>query len=298
MAQAEFATPADSAPKISQDMQPHSEKQLKHPHPRPADQGADRLRRANWRGLWTLYLKEVRRFYAVFSQTIIAPLITTLLFLAVFTLALGRSAHEVWGVPFSEFIAPGLIMMAVTQNAFANTSSSLVIAKIQGNIVDVLMPPLSPFELTVGYTLGGMTRGLVVGTAVALVMIPLLGLSIASPFLLLFHALSAAMMLALLGILGGIWAEKFDHIAAVTNFVITPFAFLSGTFYSVQRLPGIWYDLAHFNPFFYAIDGFRYGFLGQSDTRPWIGICVMLSINLVLWISAQKLFTSGYRLKS
>lgn len=298
MAQAEFATPADTTPKISQDMQPHSEKQLKHPHPGPADQGADRLRRANWRGLWTLYLKEVRRFYAVFSQTIIAPLITTLLFLAVFTLALGRSAHEVWGVPFSEFIAPGLIMMAVTQNAFANTSSSLVIAKIQGNIVDVLMPPLSPFELTVGYTLGGMTRGLVVGTAVALVMIPLLGLSIASPFLLLFHALSAAMMLALLGILGGIWAEKFDHIAAVTNFVITPLAFLSGTFYSVQRLPGIWYDLAHFNPFFYAIDGFRYGFLGQSDTRPWIGICVMLSVNLVLWISAQKLFTSGYRLKS
>lgn len=294
MAQIDFTSSSTQA----KDMPQTSEKQLLHTHPEPESEGAAHLRGPNWRGLWTLYTKEVRRFYAVFTQTIIAPVITTLLFLAVFTLALGRSANDIWGVSFAEFIAPGLIMMAITQNAFANTSSSLVVAKIQGNIVDILMPPLSPFELTFGYAFGGMTRGLVVGLAVSLVMFPLLGLSYAAPALMLFHAFSAAMMLALLGILGGIWAEKFDHIAAVTNFVVTPLAFLSGTFYSIERLPGFWYDLAHFNPFFYAIDGFRYGFLGQSDTSPWIGVCVMIVLNSCLWFCVQRLFASGYRLKS
>ncbi len=256
-----------------------------------------RIGAVNWLGFWTLYLKEVRRFLNVFTQTVAAPVVTTLLFLAVFTLALGRAVEVVNGVPFAQFLAPGLVMMAMVQNAFANTSSSLVISKVQGNIVDVLMPPLSPAELTAGFALGGTTRGLIVGVVTVIGMSVFVDFSIQKPFFALFHAFAASLMLALLGMLGGIWSEKFDHIAAVTNFVITPLAFLSGTFYSITRLPEAFQTIAHFNPFFYMIDGFRYGFTGVSDTVPMLGVAVMAAVDVVLLLTAWRLFSIGYKLK-
>ena len=252
----------------------------------------------NWRGLWTLYLKEVRRFLNVATQTVLAPMVTTLLFLAIFTLALGGSVRQVGGVPYAEFLAPGLIMMAVMQNAFANTSSSILISKIQGNIVDVLMPPLSALELTCGIAGGGITRGVLVGLSVALAMWFFVPLGLAHPWFAVFHILSASMMLSLLGMIGGIWADKFDHIAAFTNFVITPLSFLSGTFYSIERLPDNWHVLAYLNPFFYMIDGLRYGVIGYTDARPEAGVVICLAINLALLLIAHRMFASGYKLKA
>ena len=185
---------------------------------------------SNFIGLYTLYLREVKRFTKVYTQTIIGPIVTSMLFLAVFVLALGRNVNVVGNVPFMEFLAPGLIMMAITQNAFANTSSSMMISKVQGNIVDTLMPPLSSHELTLGIALGGATRGLVVGVAVGVVVAFVVDMHIHSLGLILFHAIGASMMMSLLGVIGGIWSEKFDHIAGLTNFVVTPLSFLSGTF--------------------------------------------------------------------
>ena len=211
----------------------------------------------NWLGVWTLYMREVRRFTKIYTQTMLAPVVTTLLFLAVFALAFGsRASSQVGGVPFIEFLGPGLIMMAMAQNAFANTSSSIVVAKVQGNIVDTLMPPFTPDELTLAISLGGATRGIAVGFV------------------------------------------KFDHIAAVTNFVVTPLSFLSGTFYSIERLPELAQKLAAFNPFFYMIDGFRYGFIGSSDTNPVLGLAVMTGVNALLWTICRQMFKSGYRLKA
>jgi ABC-2 type transport system permease protein len=252
----------------------------------------------NWLGLWTLYLKEVRRFLKVATQTLLAPVVTTLLFLAIFSLALGRAVDSMGGVPFVQFLAPGLIMMAMVQNAFANTSSSLLIAKIQGNIVDLLMPPLTPGELTLGMLAGGVTRGLLVGVVTGLAMSPFAPFALHDPFFVLFHAMSACLMLSLLGVVGGIWSEKFDHLATITNFVITPFAFLSGAFYSVERLPGIWYTIAHLNPFFYMIDGFRYGFIGHADGSLTAGIAVLTVTNLALLVLTHRMFAAGYRLKA
>jgi ABC-2 type transport system permease protein len=252
----------------------------------------------NWIGLGTLCQKEIRRFVKVFTQTIIAPVITTLLFLAIFTLALGGRAHAIGGVPFAEFLAPGLVMMAIAQNAFANTSSSIIIAKIQGNIVDVLMPPLSPGELVFGFLVGGVVRGLVVGLAVALTIALFVPVHLHDWRFVLYHGVAASMLLSLLGILGGVWADKFDHIAAVTNFVITPLSFLSGTFYSIERLPGFWKTIAYANPFFYMIDGFRYGFIGHADSTPATGLLVLLAVDLALWWLCHRLFARGYKLKA
>ncbi len=252
----------------------------------------------NWLGVWTLYQKEVRRFLNVFTQTVVAPMVTTMLFYTVFALALGRAVTHVGGVLFSEFLAPGLIMMAIVQNAFANTSSSLLISKVQGNIVDILMPPLASWELAFALAMGGVTRGLMVGVAVSLVMLVFVPYTIDFPLYVVFHALAASLMLSLLGIIGAIWSEKFDHMAAVTNFVITPLAFLSGTFYSIDRLPGVWNVVARFNPFFYMIDGFRYGFIGQSDSSPTLGIAVMVGMNLFLACVALRMFAVGYKLKT
>ncbi len=251
----------------------------------------------NGRGVWTLYVKEVRRFLNVYTQTIVAPSVTTLLFLAVFALALGRAVETVAGVPFVQFLAPGLIVMAMLQNAFANTSSSIVISKVQGNIVDVLMPPLSPHELTMGYALGGATRGVLVGIAVALVIWIFVPIRIFDPVAVIYYGVMGSLMLSLLGLIGGIWSEKFDHIAAVTNFVVTPLAFLSGTFYSLDRLPEAGRVVAHLNPFFYAIDGVRYGFIGHTDSAPGVGVAVLLAVNAILWWITHRMFASGYHLK-
>jgi ABC-2 type transport system permease protein len=252
----------------------------------------------NWLGLWTLYAREVRRFAKVATQTLLAPLVTTLLYLAIFVLAIGDAVHKVGDVPFAAFLAPGLIMMAIIQNAFANTSSSIMIAKIQGNIVDTLMPPLSPGELTSGVALGGVTRGIAVGLVMWLAMIVVVPASVHDAFFVLFHAVAASLMLSLLGIIGGVWAEKFDHIAAVTNFIIVPFSFLSGTFYSIEALPAFWHRVAQLNPFFYVIDGFRYGFTGHADGSLIVGLAAVTAVDVLLWALAYWMFASGYRLKA
>jgi ABC-2 type transport system permease protein len=258
----------------------------------------ERLGCNNWIGLWTLYCREVRRFCKVYTQTVIAPVVTTLLFLAVFALALGRAVESIHGVPFLEFLAPGLIMMAIAQNAFANTSSSIVISKVQGNIVDTLMPPLTAHELTLGIAMGGVTRGVAVGLVTGLAMAPFVRLHVNDMGLVVFHAAMASLMLSLLGVAGGIWSEKFDHIAAVTNFLVTPLAFLSGTFYSIDRLPETFRLVAQCNPVFYMIDGFRAGFTGHADMPPLLGVGVLAAVNTLLWLLCYWMFRSGYKLKA
>lgn len=280
-----------------------AERTSKHPHPAgiaamPQGLRARQFGAVNWIGAWSLYQKEVRRFLNVFTQTVLAPAVTGLLFLAVFSLALGRAVETVNGAPFAEFLAPGLIVMAMAQNAFANTCSSLVISKVQGNIIDVLMPPITAGEMVIAYALAGLTRGLTVGVVSALAMTVFVPFQIHSPGAILFFGAAAALMLALIGVLGGLWAEKFDQMAAVTNFLITPFAFLSGTFYSIRRLPEAIQDVAQFNPFFYMIDGFRYGFIGRSDADPLIGAAVMLGVNAALLLLAWHLVRIGYKLKA
>ena len=253
----------------------------------------------NWTGLWTLMRKEVLRFLKVYAQTIIAPVITTLLFYVVFAIASpGNASRMVEGVSYLDFLAPGLVMMSIAQNAFANTSSSIVISKVQGNIVDVLMPPLSPLELTVGYMLGGIARGLAVGLATIVVLAVFRGVPLASPFFIIFHSVMGSMLLALLGIIGGLWSEKFDHLAAVQNFIVMPATFLSGTFYTVDRLPEAWRFLCHLNPFFYMTDGFRYGFIGISDGTLTIGVVMMLVTNVLLLLISYWMIETGYKIKS
>lgn len=260
--------------------------------PQPRTYGA-----VNWLGFWTLLSKEIRRFLKVYFQTILAPVVTTLLFLAVFALALGRVAAEVGGVPFVEFLVPGLVMMAMVQNAFANTSSSIIIAKVQGNIVDMLMPPLSAGEQTLAVALGGVARGVTVGVAVTLTMTLFVRIHVHAPLYIVFHAVAGSLMLSLLGMIGGIWADKFDHMAAVTNFIVTPLSFLSGTFYSIDRLPEGWHALALVNPFFYMIDGFRYGFIGHADGPLGLGLGLVALADAVLLFVTWRMLATGYKLR-
>ncbi|MDE1149101.1 MAG: ABC transporter permease [Azospirillaceae bacterium] len=252
----------------------------------------------NWIGFATLTKREIRRFLKVWVQTIAAPVVTTLLFYAVFALALGGVVRMVGDVPFLRFLGPGLIMMGIAQNAFANTSSSVLVSKVQGNIVDVLMPPLSPMEFVMAFVTGGVARGLMVGLVTWAVISLIVPLGMHAPLFVLFHAVMAAMLLSLLGLIGGIWADKFDHMAAVTNFVITPLSFLSGTFYALSSAPPLFQRVAHANPFFYFIDGFRYGFIGRTDGTLGTGIAVLLGINLVLWLVALRMVSTGYKLKA
>jgi ABC-2 type transport system permease protein len=258
--------------------------------------------RVNWIGFWTLLMKEIRRFVKVYSQTILAPVITTLMFYLVFSLAMGggngNAGRIISGVPYFNFLAPGLIMMGMSQNAFANTSSSVMISKVQGNIVDVLMTPISPLELAMAYVLGGIVRGLTVGAVTALAIDLFLPVRIHDFGVALLFGTLATMMLSLLGIVGAIWADKFDHIAAVTNFIVTPLTFLSGTFYSVAQFPEVLRAVTRFNPFFYMIDGFRYGFIGHAEAPLWEGAAVLIGINVILWAMALRMLVTGYKLKS
>lgn len=249
-------------------------------------------------GLWTLYAKEVRRFMKVATQTLLAPVVTTLMFLAIFALALHQAQRTVAGMPYLVFLAPGLIMMAIVQNAFANTSSSLVIAKVQGNIVDYLMPPFRPGELLIGVALGGVTRGLVVGVAVWLAMLPFVALPLEHPLAAAYFVLASSLMLSLLGVLAGLWSEKFDQMAAVTNFVITPLSFLSGTFYSIEALPPSVHWLALGNPFFHMIDGIRWAITGHADGSPMLAATSLLVVNVLLWQAALWMLRTGYKLKA
>ncbi|MDR3450012.1 MAG: ABC transporter permease [Alphaproteobacteria bacterium] len=252
----------------------------------------------NWLGLRVFIGKETGRFLKVYAQTVIAPVMTTLLFYIVFAFALGGAQRTIGDIPYLAFLAPGLVMMSMAQNAFANTSSSIVISKIQGNIVDVLMPPLSAFELTAGYTIGGVARGLVVGLVSILCLMPFTHIEFAHPLYILYYAFMGSMLLALMGVVGGVWSEKFDHLAAVQNFIVMPATFLSGTFYTADKLPEGWRFLAHLNPFFYMIDGFRYGFIGVSDGTLGTGLIVLAVVNAaLLWLS-YHLISIGYKLKS
>jgi ABC-2 type transport system permease protein len=254
----------------------------------------------NWGGLKTLYIKEVRRFFKVQMQTVWAPAVTTLLYLAIFTVALGRAGRTVMGVPFADFIAPGLIVMAMMQNAFANSSFSLLVGKIQGNIVDYLMPPLSTGELIAGLVGAAVTRAFLVGFAVWLAMLlwPGVSVDVRHPALVLWFGLMGALLLSFLGLLTSLWAEKFDHAAAVTNFVVTPLSLLSGTFYSVNQLAPTFRSISHANPFFYVISGFRAGFLGTSDSPLWVGAWGLLAVNLLLWALCYALLKSGWKIKN
>ncbi len=263
------------------------------------------IRNVNWGGLWTLYVKEVRRFFKVQLQTIWAPAVSQLLLLVVFTTALGaRGEVSVGGVgvPFGTFIAPGLVVMGMLNNAFANASFSLLVGKIQGTIVDYLMPPLSTSELLAALCGGAVTRAFCVGATVWLAMLLFLGTVMIPQNLLavLWFGFFGALMLAFLGVLTSIWGEKFDHAAAVTNFVVAPLTLLSGTFYSVDRLSPAFQTVSHFNPFFYVISGFRYGFLGVSDgyVTIWAAGGIVLAIDLVLGIACYLLLRSGWKLKN
>ena len=270
----------------------------------PAAPGEPVFKNVNWGGLKTLYVKEVKRFFKVQLQTIWAPAITTLLFLIIFTVALGGSGRMVQvtpgvAVPFADFIAPGLIVMGMLQNAFANSSFSLLVGKIQGNIVDYLMPPLSTGELIVGLVGAAVTRAVLVGFAVWLAMLIWPGVHAVprSPLVILWFGLMGSMMLGFLGLLTSIWAEKFDHAAAVTNFVVAPLSLLSGTFYSIESLAPAFQAVSHANPFFYIISGFRYGFLGIADSPVTFGAFLLLGLNIALGALCYALLRKGWKLK-
>jgi len=254
----------------------------------------------NWGGMRALYVKEVRRFFKVHLQTIWAPAITTLLYLVIFTVALGSGGRQVLGVPFASFIAPGLIMMGMMQNAFANSSFSLLAGKMQGTIIDYLMPPLSSGELLAALVGAALTRAVLVGLAIWLAMLFWPGIDVMPqhPVAMLWFGLMGAIMLSLLGVITSIWADKFDHAAAVTNFVVAPLSLLSGTFYSVDRLHPGFQAISHANPFFYVISGFRFGFIGLSDSPILVGAIALLLLNAVLTAVSYALLDKGWKIKS
>jgi ABC-2 type transport system permease protein len=262
--------------------------------------GVPAIRSVNWGGLQALYLKEVRRFFKVQLQTIWAPALTTLLYLVIFTVALGRVKREVLGVSFPDFLAPGLIIMGMMQNAFANSSFSLLVGKIQGTIVDYLMPPLSTAEVLFGLAGAAATRAVLVGFAIwgAMMFWPDVHVMPRHIWAIALFGLLGSFMLAFMGVLTSIWAEKFDHAAAVTNFVVAPLALLSGTFYSVDKLAPTFAAISHANPFHYAISGFRYGFIGQADIPLGFGIALLVGINVVLAATCYLLLKTGWKIKS
>ena len=270
-----------------------------------APKGEPQITGINRIGLWSLYIKECRRFLKVQTQTVWAPAVTTLLFLVIFTVAMGRGDREILGVNFGTFVAPGLIMMGMMQNAFANSSFSLLAGKLQGTIIDLLMPPLSEAELMIGIVAAAITRAVMVGGAVAFAMwlYPGVDLHVAHLWAIVWFGLMGAAMLAIVGLLASIWAEKFDHNAAITNFIVAPLSLLSGTFYVISNLSPVFQTISQFNPFFYMISGFRFGFLGQSDIGndnehvlvAAIGVGVL---NLVLGFITYRVLKSGWKIKS
>ncbi len=264
------------------------------------DPGVPVIRNVNWGGLATLYVKEVRRFFKVQLQTIWAPAVTTLLFLIIFTVALGREGRTLLGVPFADFIAPGLIVMAMLQNSFANSSFSLLVGKIQGTIVDYLMPPLSNGELISALIGAAITRAFLVGFAVWLAMLAWPGVHVEpqQPWAIFWFGLMGAMMLGFLGLATSVWAEKFDHAAAISNFVVAPLSLLSGTFYSIESLSPAFQAVSQLNPFFYVISGFRYGFIGAADSNVTAGALLLLAINVALGALCYLMLRSGWKLKS
>lgn len=260
--------------------------------------GTRRFGRINRIGLQTLALREIMRFLSVWQQTVLAPLMTAALFVTVFALAMGKDRADVMGMPYLAFLGPGILMMTVIQNAFANTSSSIISAKMQGNIVDTLMPPLSAGEILAGYLAGSIVRAGLVAAVIWAGLALTLGLGMAHPAWALAFVLLAALLLGALGLIAGVVAQKFDQMAVITNFVVAPLSFLSGTFYSVEALPAPFDTISHFNPIFYLIDGARYGFVGVSDAPPLLGLAVCLGTLAVVLLICWRWLRTGYRMKA
>ena len=252
---------------------------------------------ANWRGLWTLTFKEIHRFLKIWEQTLISPLVMTLLFYAVFAIGIGNE-RVVSGVPFLSFVIPGLVMMIAAQNAFTNGAVSLVLSKLQGNIVDIMMPPLSPLEITIAYIVGGVVRGLLVGAISLSALALFTPMQFASFFHIAYFGFMGSLMLASIGVITGLCGARFDHIGAIQNFIVMPATFLSGTFFTVSQLPEKWQVICFLNPFYYMIDGFRYGFIGTSDAPLLSGMAFLLCVNLVLLHVVYWLFAKGHCLRS
>lgn len=252
----------------------------------------------NWIGLVSLVKKEVGRFLNVYMQTIIAPIITMVLFFAVFALSLHQHTDDVAHDAALRFLAPGLLMMTMIQNGFANSSSSLMIAKLQGNIVDILMPPLAPWELLAGMLIGALFRCFLIGVLGVIVLSLFVTLPFHSVATIFWFGLLGNMILTLLGIMTGIWAENFDKMTTISNFIVTPLTFLSGTFYSIASLPPVWQKAALFNPFFYMIDGFRAGFTGVAETNLLTGSMVLCALCVLLILATWTMWRTGYKTKS
>jgi ABC-2 type transport system permease protein len=260
--------------------------------------GVRRFGYINWIGFKSLWLKECNRFIAVWQQTLLSPLVSSLLFLSVLSLALGNNKGDVLGYSFVSFLAPGLIAMSVITQSFSHSVSSLMISKIQGNIVDMLYAPLSSLEVSMAIILAAMTRSFLIAIISIIVFSFIVDIPINNIFCIFIFGFLSSFILGSLGFITGLWAEKFDHTATVTNFIITPLSFLSGVFYSINKLPDLFQNISHINPFFYMIDGFRYGFLGVSDGSIAIGIIYLTILSLIMWFIAFYLYKVGYKIKS
>ena len=252
----------------------------------------------NWIGFRTLYIKEVSRFLVVWAQTLLSPLISSLLFLSVLSLALGNERGEVLGFSFISFLAPGLIVMSIIQQSFSHSVSSLMIAKIQGNITDTLFAPLSAVEVSLAIILAAVTRSIVILIISIIVFSLIVEIHIQSIFYIFVGAFLGSFILGALGFITGLWAEKFDHTATITNFIVTPLSFLSGVFYSVDRLPAFFQSISKINPFFFIIDITRFGFLGVSDGSIVFGLIYLTIIAFVMWFLSYYLYKIGYKIKS
>ena len=252
----------------------------------------------NWIGFKSLWLKECNRFMAVWQQTLLSPLVSSLLFLSVLSLALGNNRGDVLGYSFINFLAPGLIAMSILSQSFSHSVSSLMIGKIQGNIVDMLYAPLSALEVTMAIILAAITRSFLIAIISIIVFSLIIKIQIDNYFYVLSFAFLSSFILGSLGFITGLWAEKFDHTATVTNFIITPLSFLSGVFYSINKLPEFFQNISHINPFFYMIDGFRYGFLGVSDGSIVFGLTYLTVLSFLMWFLAFYLYKRGYKIKS
>ena len=260
--------------------------------------GVRRFGLVNWIGLYSLYVKEVSRFLIVWAQTLLSPLVSSLLFLSVLTLALGNDRGNVLGYSFISFLAPGLIVMSIVQQSFSHSVSSLMIGKIQGNIIDTLLAPLSAIEVTLAIIFAAVTRGLVILIISIVVFSLIVEIHIYSIFYIFIGAFLGTFILGALGFITGLWAEKFDHTATITNFIITPLSFLSGVFYSIERLPNFFQSISKINPFFYIIDICRFGFLGVSDGSIGIGLVYLTILSIIVWLISYYLYKIGYKIKS
>ena len=260
--------------------------------------GVRRFGLINWVGATNLFYKECSRFFVVWAQTLLSPLVSSLLFLSVLTLALGNERGEVLGYSFIEFLAPGLIVMSLISQSFSHSVSSLMISKMQGNIVDMLHAPLSALEVTLAIILAAVTRSIVIAIISILVFSVIVDLNFYNFFYILTFGFLGCFILGSLGFITGLWAEKFDHTATITNFIVTPLTFLSGTFFTIDKLPAFFKSISLMNPFFYIIDGFRYGFLGKSDGSIFFGLIYLSILSILMWYLAFYLFKKGYKIKS